>query len=96
MLRMALCQPAQVWQGIISSQGAVTSMLLKPSCLTCDTTPCCAVCIGQLEVCAAHLESVTFLFLLCFQSLVEICFVLCIFLLLQFISAATYVGLKKF
>lgn len=41
MLRMALFKPAQVQQGIVTRQGAVISLLLTPSCLACDTTPCC-------------------------------------------------------
>lgn len=96
MLRMVLYKPAQCQQAIVTSWGAVTGLLLKPSCLPCDTTPCCAVCTGQLGVCAAWLESATFLFLLCSQSSVDICFVLCTFQLVQFISAPMYVVLKNF
>jgi len=51
MLRMALYGPAEVRQGTVSSQSAVISLLLKPSCLACGTTPCCAVCVGQLGDC---------------------------------------------
>lgn len=55
VLRMALYKPAQVRQGIVTGQGAENSLLLKPSCLACGTTACCAVGIGQLGACAAQL-----------------------------------------
>lgn len=37
MLRVALHKPASFWQGVITSQGAATSLLLKPLCLAGDT-----------------------------------------------------------